>query len=518
MKNAMKKLTSLLLVAVLLVGAIPFSALAADEEVSFATGAEVAAANIAPAAETPAAETPAPVANEEGEISFSTSTPAAAAAVPSPVSLQVYVDYSDKADVNKTITVNEGTAVHLALAEVVDAAAIADIQANYTVEYKDENGAAASTVVAGMKQLKVICTRKAVTVAKYYLEIDVLGSEQGKQNIVKKHGDVLTLNEALLTANSISVPAGQKIDHFYVNGTKMNVGDTYTIVGGTKVEVVTIPNDGTSSGGTTGGTTGGNQGTTGGITGGNQNTSGIVVTFTDAYGAPAVYAYVDANGKILARDAELAALKVVAPSGYVFTGRWQIDGKGDSIATNTIVQHMSFTANTTFIPSFTKAKNDVVTSIKNQNDIILNIFVNKDFNNCKTVRLNDHRVIADDKITTYEILNYVVTDYYKASNGNLGLQCDGMYYAVGSFMYNWLLDNAAVKVDAIDGIAAKRANGVVTINVMVTNAVAKNATGNADKSNPKTGDDIYTAMTVMGLSAASLAAVMFFYNKKRYTV
>ena len=81
-------------------------------------------------------------------------------------------------------------------------------------------------------------------------------------------------------------------------------------------------------------------------------------------------------------------------------------------------------------------------------------------------------------------------------------------------MYNWLLDNAAVKTDSIDGIDVKRANGTVTINVMVTNAVAKNGAA-ADKSNPKTGDSIYTAMTVMGISAASLAAVMYFYSKKR---
>ena len=139
---------------------------------------------------------------------------------------------------------------------------------------------------------------------------------------------------------------------------------------------------------------------------------------------------------------------------------------------------------------------------------------NKDFYNCKTIKLNEHWVIADDKITKDEILQYVVTDYYKASNANLGLQADKLYYSVGSFMYNWLTDNGTT---TIDNISAKRAQGTVTINIMVTNAAVKGSTGVAS-DNPKTGDNIYTAFAVMGISAASLAAVMYVYNKKRYTV
>ena len=40
------------------------------------------------------------------------------------------------------------------------------------------------------------------------------------------------------------------------------------------------------------------------------------------------------------------------------------------------------------------------------------------------------------------------------------------------------------------------------------------SSGTADTSNPKTGDMIFTAVTVMGASAVCLAA-LFFLNKKR---
>lgn len=171
---------------------------------------------------------------------------------------------------------------------------------------------------------------------------------------------------------------------------------------------------------------------------------------------------------------------------------------------------------TTNSGSSNNTTNGTVSSKKDLNDIILNIFVNKDFNNCKTIKLNGYSILDDDKITLNEIMNSVVTTYYKATDSNKGLQGDGLYYTTGSFMYNWLTD--AKKVDAIDDIAAKRAEGTVTINIMVTNATAKSTTTTADSSNPKTGDSIYTAMTVMGISAASLAAVMYVYTKKRQAI
>ena len=68
--------------------------------------------------------------------------------------------------------------------------------------------------------------------------------------------------------------------------------------------------------------------------------------------------------------------------------------------------------------------------------------------------------------------------------------------------------------DYIDNLDVLRSKGTVVIKVRVTGVTAKTS-ATADSSNPKTGDEIYMAVTVLGLSAASLAAVAYVYSKKR---
>lgn len=522
MKNAMKKLTSLLLVAVLLVGAIPFAALAAEDEISFASSSEVAAASVEPAAETPA-----PAANAEGEVSFSSSTPVAQTQEEPNNQFVVAVVYNAPADAGiQTGTINSkvepGKAWKIARElQGKTAAAWTALGEKYDIAYTDAAGNAITDIDKSVSTFTVTLTEKVVPEVKYLVTVKIDGFDTLSGDMAILKGTTLTLDASLLTKAGVAMPAGHTINMFkeVVGG---NVGDvisgTYTVNKDVEIRVITVPSESANNGGTTGGTTGGNAGTGSNGTTGGTTAGAYTVTFYDYDGKTVLHtATTTANGKLAAIDVNYAAKSVNAPSGYTFSDRWKKNNTGDSIATSTIISDITITADTAFVPVFTAVKTDIVTSTKNQNDIILNIFVNKDFNNCKTVKLNDHWVISDNKITTYEILNYVVTDYYKASNSNLGLQCDGLYYSVGSFMYNWLLDNAAVKTDSIDNIDVKRANGVVTINVMVTNAVAKTSTAVAS-DNPKTGDNIYTAMTVMGLSAATLAAVMFFYNKKRYTV
>lgn len=118
--------------------------------------------------------------------------------------------------------------------------------------------------------------------------------------------------------------------------------------------------------------------------------------------------------------------------------------------------------------------------------------------------------IALDGLVSLSEVKTVVANYYNAKN-SYGIGYDGLYLASGNWVANYVADTQ--KYDEI-AAGAMRQTGYVYINVMISNATAK-TTATADSSNPKTGDTIYTAMTVMGLSAASLAAVMYFYNKKR---
>ena len=125
-------------------------------------------------------------------------------------------------------------------------------------------------------------------------------------------------------------------------------------------------------------------------------------------------------------------------------------------------------------------------------------------------------IAKDGKVTIGEVKD-VVNYYYDAIDSDDGIICDGIYPQQGNFMTAYSLDQ---KYEVIEGLydAANNSDYVV-LKVFVRNAKlassSSSSSANADSSNPKTGDTIYTAMAVMGISAAALASVMYFYNKKR---
>lgn len=230
----------------------------------------------------------------------------------------------------------------------------------------------------------------------------------------------------------------------------------------------------------------------------------VNVYFKGADKTSTVYTTTVVKGNSIGHDAVMTAKNAVGEkSGYNFAG-WQRNGEGSTLASETVA-YTTQTNDVTYYPVFTPKSSKFV------NDIYLNIFVNgKADIPAKSIKLNDYTIISDDVINLDEVLT-VVDDYYKASNTNKGLQLDGLYVAKGNFVSNWATDSG--KSSSISGLKAMRYDSVVGINVMVNNAVAKTSS-NADSSNPKTGDDIYMTVTVMGLSAAALCAV-YYISKKR---
>lgn len=128
----------------------------------------------------------------------------------------------------------------------------------------------------------------------------------------------------------------------------------------------------------------------------------------------------------------------------------------------------------------------------------------------KSVKITDG-IAADGKVTLNEVKS-VVKQYFKAIDGNVGITYDGLYPVQG----NWVADYAAdKKYDTIDGLYEAAAKQTVIIRVMVGNAkLISSSSSNADSSNPKTGDEIYMAVTAMAVSASALA-VGFYFLKKR---
>lgn len=149
-------------------------------------------------------------------------------------------------------------------------------------------------------------------------------------------------------------------------------------------------------------------------------------------------------------------------------------------------------------------------------DAYLHIYVNNKVDvPAKTVKITDG-IAVDGLVNKAEVEN-VVRNYYNAQNSK-GIMYDGLYLARGNWVSNFAQDLA--KYDQITDIIEARKTAEVHINVMITNAVAKNSSntnsGNADPSNPKTGDSIVTTVVALGLSASALAALCYISNKKRH--
>lgn len=190
--------------------------------------------------------------------------------------------------------------------------------------------------------------------------------------------------------------------------------------------------------------------------------------------------------------------------GYTFEG-WRLNGAGNILSTDTIA-HTTVKSSLSYYPVYSKNGSD--SDKLNSNKVYLHIFLdNKVSPPARDVNITD--TIAKDGVVTMGEVQDVVKKYYSAKNDD-GIKYDGMYMATGSWVGEFVRDD---KIDRIDNIDELKKDGYVHINVMVNNAKAKSSS-NADSSNPKTGDDIYMTVTVMGLSAAALCAV-YFVSKKR---
>ena len=129
----------------------------------------------------------------------------------------------------------------------------------------------------------------------------------------------------------------------------------------------------------------------------------------------------------------------------------------------------------------------------------------------KTVTLDTWTCVKDGVVTLDEVKEVVKT-YYTAKTSD-GIGYDGFYYSTSTTKNDYINnENKTTRINNLDDL---RTQGYVHLNVWIDNYVAKSSSSsNADTSNPKTGDSIYTAVAVMGLSVTALAAV-YFINKKR---
>lgn len=233
----------------------------------------------------------------------------------------------------------------------------------------------------------------------------------------------------------------------------------------------------------------------------------VRVTFYGTDGKAVSTYNVTSGSSIDSKKVSDAQTKADNKTGYTFKG-WKIDNKGD-LYTSAQVAKLVIKGNVDFYAQL--EKDTTTTNNKFPYKVYLHIFKdNKVDDPAKTINITEG-IALDGKVTLDEVKT-VVKNYYTAKTSD-GIKYDGMYLAKGNWVGNFVNDTQ--KYTTIEDTNEFRKESEVHINVMITNANAKSTTNEkADKTNPKTGDMIFIPVIFMVVSGAAIAGV-YFYNKKR---
>ena len=237
-------------------------------------------------------------------------------------------------------------------------------------------------------------------------------------------------------------------------------------------------------------------------------TGTIRVTFYDTDNKAVSTYKVNSGDTIDSKKISDAQNKADNKTGYTFKG-WKIDNKGD-LYTSAQVAKLAIKGNVEFYAQLEKDTTTSGGSTANKGAYKVCLHIFKDGNVLQVAKEIDitKGIALDGKVTKAEVME-VVKNYYTAKTSD-GIELDGIYLAKGDWIANWAKDD---KYDTIEDTNKMREESYVHLYVMITNANAKSSE-KADTTNPKTGDMILIPVIFMLVSGAAIAGV-YFYNKKR---
>lgn len=190
----------------------------------------------------------------------------------------------------------------------------------------------------------------------------------------------------------------------------------------------------------------------------------------------------------------------VAPDGYVFVG-WKLNGK---YITKDTIWELPGDATAYAEYKLANDKNQPITGTGTAQDgkVYLEIYTN---DNTKSVakRVDITKYADDNKITQAEA-EKVIRSYFTAKSG-YSLKMIGLFDENGWWWYTRDDETKGQKEIVVNR------DGDDYVYVMVNNV----KTSTADTSNPKTGDSIVSTLAGLGLSASMLAALCYIIGKKR---
>lgn len=144
-------------------------------------------------------------------------------------------------------------------------------------------------------------------------------------------------------------------------------------------------------------------------------------------------------------------------------------------------------------------------------EVVLKLYTNGNTNNVVKV-IDAFKYVQDDGRLSHSEVTNIAKEYIEPNN-NAGLTVYGPFDANGWEQYS-LYSNRLTNTEYV----TVNRNGTTVVHAMVHNAKINNSTSStnkkADSSNPKTGDMIMMPAAVMSVSVSALA-VMFYLKKKR---
>ena len=239
------------------------------------------------------------------------------------------------------------------------------------------------------------------------------------------------------------------------------------------------------------------------------DTTTVRVTFYGTDGKAVSTYNVAKGGTVDSANVTAAQNKADNKTGYTFKG-WKIDNNG-TVYTSAQVAQIAIKSNVDFYAYLEKDGTTSGGSTANKGAYKVYLHIFKDGNALQVAKEIDitKGIALDGKVTRAEVME-VVKNYYTAKTSD-GIELDGIYLAQGDWIANWAKDD---KYDTIEDTNEMRKESYVHLYVMITNANAKSTTTKADTTNPKTGDMILIPVIFMLVSGAAIAGV-YFYNKKR---
>ena len=461
MKNTMKKLLSLVLVAMLLVCAVPFQAAAATEandKINFKV-----------------------ILNDDKDTAFEITRAPKNGEATIGAMLDNWYKKGYKEIKSAYITDVNGNGQTVA-APIADAVVKAGESVTVRIVPKDEETTPTEKPTEAPVENKLI---------RFQIKFDKSDDVTYTKIATPENGESTTIKNLLTYWFDANWSKSYKFEHAYstVNAKTYTDADTTVYVDDTiTIRLSTIKKDDDKTDDDTTGT--------------------IRVTFYDT-DSKAVSTYkVNSGDTIDSKKVSDAQSKADNKTGYTFKG-WKIDNKGD-LYTSAQVAKLAIKGNVDFYAQLEKNSSSG-TNNKFPYKVYLHIFKdNKIDDPAKTINITEG-IALDGKVTLDEVKT-VVKNYYTAKTSD-GIKYDGMYLAKGNWVGNFVNDTQ--KYTTIEDTNEMRKESEVHINVMITNANAKSSTTEkADTTNPKTGDMILIPVIFMLVSGAAIAGV-YFYNKKR---